>query len=85
VDLVHRRSVDRIVSAFYKVRRYRCRGAACGWTGVLRSTHGLSGKAGKGMKFWVWAIVIAVSLAGALAMVAYLESRPSADSTEESP
>ena len=79
MDLVHRKSLDRVVSAFYKVRRYECRNAPCGWEGVLRSTHRRAGESGKGMKPWMWLLVIALSLAGALAMVAYLDSRSPAE------
>jgi hypothetical protein len=37
VERVRRRLIDRIVSVFVPVRRYRCRNDACSWEGNLRS------------------------------------------------
>jgi hypothetical protein len=85
VDLVHRKTWDRMVSAFYKVHRYECRSEACDWEGVLRSTHRRASKKGKAMKPWMWLVVIAVAIAAAVAMVAYLDTRPSGETTLEGP
>ena len=42
---VHRQSIDRAVSIFVPVRRYRCTHRDCGWTGVRVSTHSGRGRA----------------------------------------
>jgi hypothetical protein len=36
VDRIRRRPIDRIVSLFVPVQRYRCLNLACGWEGNLR-------------------------------------------------
>jgi hypothetical protein len=36
MDRIKRRFVDRIVSLFTPLRRYRCRNVACEWEGNLR-------------------------------------------------
>lgn len=37
VDRIARRWLDRLLSLFTPVRRYRCRSMACGWEGQLRN------------------------------------------------
>lgn len=39
VTRIPRRSVDVLISAFTRTRRYRCRSPACGWEGNLRPTR----------------------------------------------
>jgi len=41
VNRVRRRFVDRLVSLFYPVHRYRCRSFVCSWEGNLRYTPAL--------------------------------------------
>lgn len=36
---IQRRLVDRLISYFVPVRRYRCRSMGCGWEGNLREQH----------------------------------------------
>ncbi len=86
MDLVHRRTLDRIVNVFHKVHRYECRSSACAWEGVLQSTHRRGAKGAKRrMKPWMWLVVVAVALAAAFALVAYLDSRPSGETGVEGP
>jgi hypothetical protein len=42
---VHRHSLDRAISVFVPVRRYRCTNRDCGWSGVRVSTYGGRGRA----------------------------------------
>jgi hypothetical protein len=37
VTRIPRRSVDVLISAFTRTRRYRCRSPGCGWEGNLRA------------------------------------------------
>jgi hypothetical protein len=78
-DLVHRKRLDRIVSAFYKVHRYACRDEGCGWEGLLRSSHRRPEKKAKGMRPWMWAVLVLVAAAVAAAMVIYFETRFSSE------
>ena len=39
LDRIHRRAIDRLVSIFTPVQRYRCRGFSCRWEGNLRITR----------------------------------------------
>jgi hypothetical protein len=82
-DLVHRKRLDRILSAFYKVHRYACRDEACGWQGLLHSTHRRTGKKAKGLKPWMWAVVVLISIAAAAAMVVILEMGPISEDIEQ--
>jgi hypothetical protein len=41
---VHRRSIDRAISIFVPVRRYRCNNRECGWSGVRVSTSTSHGR-----------------------------------------
>jgi len=42
---VHRHSLDRAISVFVPVQRYRCTNRDCGWSGVRVSTHSGRGRA----------------------------------------
>jgi hypothetical protein len=42
---VHRHSIDRAISIFVAVRRYRCTNRDCGWSGVRVSTSTSRGRA----------------------------------------
>jgi hypothetical protein len=42
---VHRYSLDRAISVFVPVRRYRCTNRDCGWSGMRVSTYGDRGRA----------------------------------------
>jgi len=42
---VHRHSIDRVISIFVSVRRYRCTNRDCGWSGMQVSTHSGRGRA----------------------------------------
>jgi hypothetical protein len=80
--LVHRKRLDRILSAFYKVHRYACGDEACGWQGLLHSTHRRTGRKAKGLKPWMWVVVFLVSAAAATAMIVFLDSRSPAEGAE---
>jgi anti-sigma-K factor RskA len=82
--MVHRRPMDRVVSVFYKVHRYECHNDPCGWEGTVRSTSQRAAKKAKGMKPWMWLLVVAISIAAALAMVIYIDTRPTAEPAVES-
>ena len=85
LDLVHRKAFDRLVNVFNKVHRYQCRSTACAWEGVLQTTHRRTAKSNRRMKPWIWLAVVAISIAAALALVAYLDSRPAAEAGVEGP
>ncbi len=76
--------MDRVVNLFHKVHRYECRSAGCGWEGGLETTHRRAAKGGRRMRTWMWLAVVAISVAAALVMVAYLDSRPSPATGAES-
>ncbi len=83
MDLVHRRALDRFVNVFRKIHRYQCRSTACAWEGVLQTAHRRTAKSNRRMKPWMWLAVVAISIAAALALVAYLDSRPAAEAGVE--
>ncbi|MBZ5639474.1 MAG: hypothetical protein LAO51_12075 [Acidobacteriia bacterium] len=86
MDLVHRTRSDRVVSAFRRVHRFTCRDAACGWSGLKRSSRRRpEGAPGKGMKPWMWLVVVLVAAAAAAAMVLYLDARSPVEATDASP
>ncbi len=72
VEQVHRRPLDRLVNAVYPVHRYRCPSPDCRWEGLLHTRRRKPGR--KGLPRWAWVLVIAVSVAAAVALVAYLET-----------
>jgi hypothetical protein len=76
VDLVHRNRLDRAVSTFYKVHRYACSDEACGWQGLLHSTHHRPRMNVKRIVLWIGAAVILVSAAAAIALLIYVEAGP---------
>jgi hypothetical protein len=81
--MVHRRPIDRVVSVFYKVHRYECHNEPCDWEGTIRSTHTGAAKEVKGIKPWMWLLVVLISIVAAFAMVIYIDSRPAAVSSIE--
>ena len=70
VEIIHRKRLDRIVSHAFPVHRYACRNASCRWEGLLASSRRRPAVKGKGMKKWMWAAVLAVSLTAAAAISA---------------
>lgn len=72
-DLIHRRRLDRIVSAIREVRRYQCRNPACRWEGLLPS-HARGDARHRPMTAWMWALVLVVSIAVAIALIGYLNA-----------
>jgi hypothetical protein len=61
--VIHRRSIDRMTSWFFPVRRYRCRNPECRWEGNLPSSEGKR----RTLSFWqmlLWGTVSALLLFG---------------------
>ena len=85
MDLVHRRALDRLVNVFFKVHRYQCRNPVCGWFGMLATTHRRTPRGARRLKPWMWLAVVAVAIAAAVALVAYLDTRPPAEAGVEGP
>ncbi len=85
MGLVHRKPLDRLVNVVYKVHRYECGNPACAWEGMLPSVHRRTPKGKRRMKPWMWLAVVAIALVAAFAMVAYLDSRPPAETSVEGP
>lgn len=58
--VIHRRPVDRMISRFFLLRRYRCSYSECDWEGVLPSSEGKK----RLQKFWqrlLWTAIAFVS------------------------
>jgi hypothetical protein len=69
LERLHRTPADRFVDVLYRVHRYRCCNAACGWEGILHAPK--RRPAGRrrllGTPAWVWLLALLLSLAlGAL-------------------
>jgi hypothetical protein len=76
---VHRRFIDRLISQFYRVHRYRCLNSECRWEGILHSRRHKTQE--KQVKWWLWALVVLVGIAIGLILVERL-STPSSTSTD---
>jgi hypothetical protein len=69
--LIHRRPVDKMMSWFFPIRRYRCRNPECRWEGNLPNSQGRK----KILTFWqmlLWGSVSVLLLTGFWLSLSYL-------------
>jgi len=71
---VHRRAFDRLVTLFYRVHRYRCSNADCGWEGLLRSQRHKAKK--KQPQWYVWVVLVLLGVAIGWVLVERLSTPP---------
>lgn len=62
---VHRRPIDRLISQFYPVHRYRCLNSKCGWDGLLHSKRHKAQR--RLLPWWAWVLVVLLAVAIGLA------------------
>jgi hypothetical protein len=69
--VIHRRAVDRMISRFFPLRRYRCSHRECDWEGVLPSSEGRK----KLQTFWkrlLWTALIFIAFSVFCVVLWYL-------------
>ncbi len=71
---MHRRTIDRLISQFYRAHRYRCPNSECRWEGLLRSRRPKAQK--KQLKWWVWVLIVVLGVAIGLALFEHLSAPP---------
>jgi hypothetical protein len=70
----HRRSVDRLISKFYRVHRYRCSNAECRWEGLLHSKRQKAKK--RKPQWWPWVLIVLLGVAIGVALFEYFSTPP---------
>jgi hypothetical protein len=71
---MHRRTIDRLISQFYRVHRYQCLNGDCRWTGLLHSKRHKAKK--RQPQWWVWVLIVVLGVAIGLVLVEHLSTPP---------
>jgi len=71
---IHRRTIDRLISQFYRVLRYQCLNAECQWKGLLHSKRQKAKM--RQPQWWVWVLIVVLGVAIGLALFEHLSAPP---------
>lgn len=70
----HRRAVDRLISQFYRVHRYRCPNTECKWEGLLHSKRHKAKN--RKPQWWAWVLIVILGVAIGVALFEHFSTPP---------